>query len=198
MADKEPNKKIQDEKEPENKTKDNEPENKSDNSNFNISVDDLEDLLDQIKKDYNLDGKNVKIVRVEKRKLSWKEQILNIVITYLFDFTLLVSISGYLGFTEKIGNLLIFSLIFSTIESVLRSLMMKYFAKLMFLSLGTISIPITALSFLFSMMIFRITINNDRVILFLIIFLFLRLILKMVLMRRNREKFIDKIKGGKL
>lgn len=192
---KEPNKNIQ---EPEKKTKENEPENKPDKPDYNISVDDLEDLLEQIKKDYNLDGKNVKIVRVEKKKVSWKERIMNIAITYLFDFILLVSIGGYLGFTEKIWNLLIFSLIFSTIESLLRFLMMKYFSKLMFLSLGTISIPITASSFLFSMMIFRITINNDRVILFLILFLFLRLVLKMVLMRRNREKFIEKIKGGKL
>jgi len=169
-------------------------------NSMNISPEELNQILNQLKEKFDVEEGNIRIVKIEKKRASFKEVLISIVLSYLFDFILIVSLNGYIGFTEyNIFNLLLFSLIFSTIEYISKRLMMRYFFKLMFASLGTILIPVTIISFVFAwLLIPELSLESDnKVFLFFIIFLTIRIVMKMLLMNRQRNKIITRFKGGK-
>jgi hypothetical protein len=178
-------------------------DDEADNDEKNIikvKPEDLDKLLDELKRKYNLEDENIRIVKIERKKPTVKQTVLQALFTLLFDFILIIAISGYIGFADiEILSLLYVSLIFSSLELIFKWILMRYFPKLMFYSLGSISIPITIISFLVAIEIPNgiSMLKTDRLILFLIIFMIVRITVNVLLMKRQREKLFNKIKGGK-
>ena len=173
-------------------------ENQDDDLRF--APEDLKKFIEELKNRYNLDEENIRIVKIERRKPSPKQILLSCLFSYLSDFILIISLNGYLGFAPyKFFRLLLFSVIFSTTEILIRELMMKYYPKLMFYSFGTILFPITITALIFAWWVtpgLQVDSYNNLVV-FFIIFLILRVIINFLLMKRNRDKMFRKIKGGK-
>ena len=170
--------------------------NEKKKSKDDLSLDEIENLLNQLKEQIDLNGENVKIIKIDRSKPSVKSQIIEALATYVFDFILIISLNGYLKFAESnFFQLLIFSLIFSTIELILRSFLIRYFLRFMIASLGTILIPITILSFIIAWLVIpglEMT-SSGSTLLFIFIFLIARSLIKMFLLRRG-SNFIE-IKG---
>lgn len=152
---------------------------------------DLEDLLEQLQKEYNLDKKDIKVVQFRKRKMSTKEILLSVLFGFLLDLVIIVALNGYLKFTNfSVLNITLFSLFFTVIETTLRQILMKYVFRLMLMSFGLISIPITIISFVLAILIVPgfVVENTGKLILFFIIFMVMRLTIRMFMMRRNLLK----------
>ena len=194
MKDKDKKEKY-DEKETDKKLQEKKYKKKSDMDKLDISPEDINQLLDELKEKYNIKDDNIKIVRIQK-KSSPKMIILGTILSFLFDWVVIISLNGYLNYAEfNFLRLTLFSLLFSTIELILKQLMMKYFSKIIFTSFGLVVIPITIIS----MMIAWIAIGvnpgkNDILILFFILFIVIRGLLKMMLMRKEIN---SNYKGGK-
>jgi|SRR5690554_2861641 len=161
------------------------------NKNNNVrkeSSQEFENLLKQLEDQYNLDRKNIKVVKIKQRKISFKDMILSILIGYLLDLILIIALNGYLGFADyDIKSIFLFSFIFTTIETVLKQILMKFIFRLMLMSFGTVTIPLTIVSFIMAVLITpRLEINSTgRLILFFIIFMIIRLLIRMFIMRKN-------------
>lgn len=194
MKDKDKKEKY-DEKETDKKLQEKKYKKKSDMDKLDISPEDINQLLDELKEKYNIKDDNIKVVRIQK-KSSPKMIILGTILSFLFDWVVIISLNGYLNYAEfNFLRLTLFSLLFSTIELILKQLMMKYFSKIIFTSFGLVVIPITIIS----MMIAWIAIGvnpgkNDILILFFILFIVIRGLLKMMLMRKEIN---SNYKGGK-
>ncbi|NLD27016.1 MAG: hypothetical protein GX661_06620 [Acholeplasmataceae bacterium] len=162
-----------------------------------LTPEELNDFLEELKEKYNIGEENIKIVKIERKKPPLKILIVSFLLSYLFDFLLIIALNGYLGFTTyNIWKLLLFSVIFSTLELLIREILMRFFPKLMFYSLGTILIPISISALLLAWWITGLE-AKDNYALFFIIFLILRLIMNVLLMKRNRDKMFNQIKGGR-
>jgi hypothetical protein len=147
-------------------------EENNDKNIINIKPEDLDEILKQLKERFDLDDDNIKIVKIERKKTNLKDVIYSTVISFLFDLILIVSLDGFIGYAEENFSLIIFSLIFSVIELIFRKILMKYFFRLMFQTLGLIIIPITIFSFLIAWLITPgLYIESEqRLILFFILF----------------------------
>ncbi len=181
------------------KNKDKNKENQ-DNNEIKFSPEELSNLIEELKEKYNIGDENIRIVKVERKKPNLKRVLISFLLSYFFDFILIISLNGYLAFAPyDFWRLLLFSIIFSTSEILIRELMMKYYPKLMFNSFGLILIPITILALIFAWWVTPglVTDSTNDLILFFIIFFILRLVINFMLMRRNRDKMFRKIKGGK-
>lgn len=166
--------------------------------NDELPIDEIEQLLKHLKEQIDINGEHVRIIKIDRSKPSLKVRIINLIVTYFFDILLIFSLNGYLVFTDAgIFTLLIFSLVFTTVESLFKYLMMKYLFKWMIASLGTILIPLTIFSFIIAWFIIPglIPTKTSNLIIFFIIFIIVRGLLKMFIMRRSNN-FIE-IKGGK-
>jgi hypothetical protein len=162
-----------------------------------FTPEDLDDFLEELKEKYNLGDDKIKIVKIERKKPPLKVLLVSFLLSYLFDFLLIIALNGYLAFTTyNIWKLFFFSIIFSTLELLIREIMMRFFPKLMFYSLGSILIPISIAALMLAWWIMGLEARNNFV-LFFIIFLILRLIMNVLLMRRNRDKMFNQIRGGK-
>ncbi|MDD3999476.1 MAG: hypothetical protein PHX62_01100 [Bacilli bacterium] len=165
-----------------------------------VTPEELKDFIEDLKDKYNLEDQNIRIVRIERKKPEPKQIILTFLLSYIFDFVLIIALNGYLAFAPyDIWRLLLFSVIFSTTEIIIRELTMKYYPKWMFYSFGLILIPITIIALVFAWWITPGLVTNDTndLILFFIIFLILRVLINFMMMRRNRDKMFRKIQGGK-
>ena len=153
-----------------------------------IPQEELEKMLKQLQEQYNLDGEKVKVVQIRRRKVTIKEIILSVVFGYFLDLFLTMALSGYLAFAENdFLSIILFSLIFTTLETILKQLLMKYIFRLMLMSFGMITIPLTIISFVLAVLITPgLTIlDTGRMILFFIIFMIIRLAIRMFIMRKN-------------
>lgn len=196
MENKDKEKKQLDKKEHEVQKK--QKENKDDD--LRLTPEDLKKFIEELKDRYNIDEENIRIVKIERRKPNPKQILLSFLFSYFSDFILIISLNGYLGFAPyEFFRILLFSVIFSTTEILIRELMMKYYPKLMFYSFGTILFPITITALIFAWWVtpgLKADSYNNLVV-FFIIFLILRVVINFLLMKRNRDKMFRKIKGGK-
>jgi hypothetical protein len=174
------------------------PEEKShEEHNVIVTPDDLEKLLEDLKNKYNVRDENIKIVQIEGKRPPIRMLITTFLFSFLFDFLLVISLNGYLSYTSyNILRLLIFSVVFSIAEFLFRGILMKFFPKLMLYSLGLILIPISFAALILGWWVSGLE-GNENLIPFFIIFLIIRFIMNALLMRRNREKILRRIGGGK-
>lgn len=187
-------------KDKEKKEKD-QKENKENNEiKQKFTPEDLLNFIEEIKEKYDIDDENIRIVRIERRKPSLKQTILSFLFAYFLDFALIIALNGYIGFAPyDIFRLLVFSLIFTTTEILVREMMMKYYPKLMFYSFGTIVIPISIAVLIFSWWVtpkLEFT-SFNKLVIFYIVFLILRVVINFLSMKMYRDKMFRKIKGGK-
>lgn len=184
-----------DEKETDTTSQEKKDKKKPEMDKLDISPEDIHQLLDELKEKYNIKDDNIKIVKIQKKN-SPKMIILGTFLSYLFDWVVIISLNGYLNYAEfDFFRLTLFSLLFSTIELILKGLMMKYFSKIVFTSFGLAIIPITIISMMIAWIVIGVNPGkNDFLILFFILFIVIRGLLKMMLMRREIN---SKYKGGK-
>lgn len=180
------------EKKEEQQNRNDEPtEKKTTNNNLEDPQQEFEDLLDKLKEQYNLDRNDLKIVRVTKKKITLRNMLFPLLFSFLLDLVIIVALNGYLQYTDAdFLRLLLFSVLFTIIEAILKQLLMRYIFRLILMSFGLITIPITIVSFVLAIIIvpgFNIE-NTGKLILFFIIFMIIRLTIKMFFMRRNLLK----------
>lgn len=161
---------------------------KHDLEKMDIDQEVLEKIVSELEEKYNLKKENIKIVKV--RKVPEKQKILKSILRnllfWVFDFLLIISLQGYLKFTEfNIIKLLLFSIIFFVIELVLRNILTKYYQRLVLYSFGTIMIPATIIALVLAHLTVDLQLDNNKMIAFFILFIVVRIVLRFVLMRKE-------------
>jgi len=148
----------------------------------------IDNLLKEIENRYNIDKENIKLVRIPQKKVTLKRVLLSLLLGYLLDLFLVIALNGYLAFAEyDIIRIIIFASIFTVTEVLLKQILAKYIFKLMVMSFGLITIPITIISFIFAFIATPglIIESVGRFILFFVIFMITRLTIKMFIMQNN-------------
>ena len=153
-----------------------------------LSHEQLEKLIQRYREAGGSEGGKIKTARVRIKRPSWKQLLLSLLVSYLVDLFLTVALSGYLGFAEHDWlSIVLFSLIFTTTEALLRMVVIRFVTKLFMMSFGMISIPITILSFVFATLVTPglVIESTGRLILFFIIFMIIRLLFRIFMMRKS-------------
>ncbi len=177
------------EKKPEDKDKQKEPEE--------MDQEDLDHLVDEIKGQLDDESEEIRVVRINPQKPSWKSWFLDNALSFLFDALLVVSLNGYLKYAESnIWNLFFLSFLFSVIELILRRIVSRYFFKLLITSLGTIMIPLMIISFILAWLIIPgVEPNsNGQVMIFFVVFIIARSIMRILFLGKNKIIEIRKVK----
>ena len=182
-------------KDEENKFSEND-KTKLTNEKEDLEAEVIEKIVSELEEKYNLKKENIKIVKV--KKLSTKQRISRMVFKeimfWLFDFLLIIALHGYFSFPESnILKLLLFSIVFYIIEMAGRTIINKYFRKLVLYSFGTIMLPITITALFLAQKLTEVELIED-ILLFIIVFIGVRIILRFVLMRKE---ILSLIKGRK-
>jgi tryptophan-rich sensory protein len=170
---------------------------KQDNNEQEDQQDSLDHLVAQIKEQLDDPKQEIQVVRINSKKPTWKQLVFTTILSFVFDLLLIISINGYLQFTEsKILNIIVLSLLFSLIELVFRRLVTRYFFHLMISSLGTIMIPLMIVSFIIAWLITPDLepLSNGLVLLFFLIFIVARSVMRILFMGRNKIIEIKKVK----
>lgn len=157
-----------------------------------LSPDPSRELLDKIIQEYrekgHFESEKLKVAKVRVVKLTIKHFLLSLFINYLFDLLLSIALNGYLAFAEyDLSSIVLFSIIFTTVETILRHILTKYSMRLVLMSFGMITIPITIISFVLAVLVTPglVILSTGRLILFFIIFMIIRLTLRMFFLRRS-------------
>lgn len=162
-----------------------------------LDQEDLDHLVDEIKEQLDEESGEIRVIRINPKRPSWKSLLLDNALSFIFDALLVVSLNGYLDYAEgHIWNLLLLSLQFSIIELVLRGLVSRYFFKLMITSLGTIMIPLMIISFILAWLIIPgVEPNsNGQVMIFFVVFIIARSIMRILFLGKNKIIEIRKVK----
>lgn len=162
-----------------------------------LDQEDLDHLVDEIKEQLEDESDEIRVVRINPKKPSWKSRILDNALSFVFDALLVVSLNGYLNYAEShIWNLLLLSLLFSIIELVLRKLVARYFFKLLITSLGTIMVPLMVISFILAWLIIPGVepTSNGQVMIFFVVFIIARSIMRILFLGKNKIIEIRKVK----
>jgi hypothetical protein len=157
-----------------------------------LTPDPSRELLDKIIQEYrekgHFESEKLKVAKVRVVKLTIKHFLLSLFINYLFDLLLSIALNGYLAFAEyDLSSIVLFSIIFTTVETILRHILTKYSMRLVLMSFGMITIPITIISFVLAVLVTPglVILSTGRLILFFIIFMIIRLTLRMFFLRRS-------------
>lgn len=157
-----------------------------------LTPDPSRELLDKIIQEYrekgHFESEKLKVAKVRVVKLTIKHFLLSLFINYLFDLLLSIALNGYLEFAEyDLSSIVLFSIIFTTVETILRHILTKYSMRLVLMSFGMITIPITIISFVLAVLVTPglVILSTGRLILFFIIFMIIRLTLRMFFLRRS-------------
>lgn len=162
-----------------------------------LDQEDLDHLVDEIKEQLDDESEEIRVVRINPQKPSWKSRLLDNALSFIFDALLVVSLNGYLKYADShIWNLLLLSLLFSVIDLILRRLVSRYFFKLMISSLGTIMIPLMIISFILAWLIIPgVEPNsNGQVMIFFVVFIIARSIMRILFLGKNKIIEIRKVK----
>lgn len=166
-----------------------------------LTPDPSRELLDKIIQEYrekgHFESEKLKVAKVRVVKLTIKHFLLSLFINYLFDLLLSIALNGYLAFAEyDLSSIVLFSIIFTTVETILRHILTKYSMRLVLMSFGMITIPITIISFVLAVLVTPglVILSTGRLILFFIIFMIIRLTLRMFFLRRS---IINQQRGAK-
>lgn len=149
----------------------------------------LEKIVNELEEKYNLKKENIKIVKVQKEQLKQKflRTLFYSFLFWVFDFLLIISLNGYLHFAEfEVFSLLIYSVVFYIIELAGRTVIEKYYKKLILYSFGTIMLPVTIVALLLAHLATGLEfLNNSDMMAFFILFIIIRIIIRFVLMRKE-------------
>ncbi|MGD9605803.1 MAG: hypothetical protein AB7V00_06650 [Bacilli bacterium] len=160
------------------------------------SQDQIDHLVEELK-DQLEENEEIQFVRINPKKPSWKSILITTLLSFVFDFLLIISINGYLEFTEsKILNIILLSVLFSVIELILKRLTTRYFFRFIISSFGLIYVPIMIVSFIIAWLL---TPNlepfsNGKVLLFFLIFIVARSIMRFIFLNKNKIIEIKKVK----
>lgn len=181
-----------------NDEKKNEVENKE-KEKSDLEEEVIERIVNELEEKYNLKKENIKIVKVGNQ--GFKPSIFKIVLKellfWLFDFLLIIALHGYFRFPESNPlNLLLFSIVFYIIEMSGRTIINRYFKKLLLYSFGTVMLPITVVALILAQLATNIELS-DNILLFVIVFIGVRIIIRYIIMRkeiqsvmRGRKKWV--------
>lgn len=165
------------------------PENMDlENQKLDIDPEVLDKIVSELEEKYNLKKENIKIVKVkaEPEKRTFLKVLLKDVLFWMFDFLLIISLNGYLQFSEfNIVKLLLFSIVFYIIELAARVAIHKYYQKIIVYSFGTVMIPVTIIALMLAQLATGLTFESDNMILFFIFFMIVRIILRFVVLRKE-------------
>lgn len=181
MKDKE--KQTNDEKEKLQDEQTNSPQNAE-----NIDPEVLEKIVSELEDKYNLKKENIKILKIQtgpsKPKLHML--ILRDVLFWIMDFLVILALQGYLEFTENNPlKLFLFSLCIYIIELVIRTIITRYYQRLIVYSFGLVMIPVTVISIVLSQLAVELYFNDDKMIAFFILFIIFRVVIKFLIMRKE-------------
>lgn len=154
---------------------------------LNIDPEELSNLVKKLKDEYNIEDQNIKIVKLENKKRKKIIPRLNELLFVLFDIMLIFALNGYIKYTSSgIIELLIFTFVFIIVEFLLKLLISTRYQKLILYSFGTIMVPITILSIYIGYLVSNIMFESEmKLIAFLSSFIILRLIIKVVVLRKQ-------------
>lgn len=159
-------------------------------------LDQIDHLVDELKDQLEEEGE-IQLVRINPKKPTWKSLLVTSVLSFLFDFLLIISINGYLEFTESnILNIIFLSVLFSVMELILKRLVTHYFFRLVISSFGLIYIPIMIISFILAWMIIPNLepLSSGKVLIFFLIFIVARSIMRLLFLNKNKIIEIKKVK----
>ena len=159
-----------------------------DNEKLEIDPEVLDKIVSELEEKYNLKKENIKIVKVkaEPQKHAFLKALFKDILFWIFDFLLIISLNGYLQFTEfDIVKLLIFSIVFYIIELVAKITLNKYYHKILVYSFGTVMIPVTIIALMVAQFVTGLAFESDNMILFFIFFMVVRIILRFVILRKE-------------
>lgn len=166
-----------------------EKNDEADKNKIDIDPEILDRIVSELEEKYNLKKENIKIVKVEKQPVKKRllRALLNLLLFWVFDFLLIIALNGYLGIPESdVLNILIFSIVFYLIEFAGKTILDKYYKKLILYSFGTVILPVTIISLMLAQVAIGIEfLNNDDMIIFFILFIIVRIILRFILMRKE-------------
>lgn len=175
----------------ENDNKDQNNSEKKDSEKLGIDPELLDRIVTELEEKYDLKKEDIKILKIDK-DMKRKKTILKDFLFWAFDFLLIISLHGYLSFSEpNILKLLLYSIVFYIIELTIRIILNKYYQKLVFYSFGLIMVPVTIIALLLANMVVGLKfIDNDKMILFFILFIIARVMLRFVLMRKEIQTLL--------
>lgn len=175
----------------ENDNKDQNNSEKKDSEKLGIDPELLDKIVTELEEKYDLKKEDIKILKIDK-DMKRKKTILKDFLFWAFDFLLIISLHGYLSFSEpNILKLLLYSIVFYIIELTIRIILNKYYQKLVFYSFGLIMVPVTIIALLLANMVVGLKfIDNDKMILFFILFIIARVMLRFVLMRKEIQTLL--------
>lgn len=158
------------------------------NEKLDIDPEVLDKIVSELEEKYNLKKENIKIVKVkaEPQKRTFLKVLLKDILFWMFDFLLIISLNGYLRFSElHLVKLLLFSIVFYIIELAARVAINKYYQKLIIYSFGTVMIPVTIIALMLAQLVTGLTFESANMILFFIFFIVVRIILRFVVLRKE-------------
>jgi len=162
-------------------------EEKDEKKQENIEDEVIEKIVNELEEKYNIKKENIKIVKLKQQ--TPRQRIKSVVFKefffWLFDFLLILALHGYFSLPETdILKILLFSAAFYIIETSGRVIIDKYFRKLILYSFGTIMLPITIIALVLAQLVSGVEMSED-IILFVIVFITVRIILRFILMRKE-------------
>lgn len=171
-------------------------QNKNLKDRLESSEEELQKMLDELSKQNG--GKRVKVIRIGGPILSKKDKILKNLLTIVFDIIIVMAVSGYINWFDIEGNiyfyLAIFSLIFTFLDIIFKSLIMEYFTRFLMLTFGGLFLLSTIVAFVIAAVTTPnlLVTSQSNVILFMILFLMLRQLVGIVLV--NKLFILKKLK----
>ncbi|HNZ50551.1 MAG TPA: hypothetical protein PK087_01590 [Bacilli bacterium] len=172
------------------------PVEKPDETKEDDSQEQIDHLVEELRDQLEEEGE-IRFVRINPKKPSWKTIIITTVLSFIFDLLLIVSINGYLEFTDsKILNIIMLSVLFSVVELILKQVLNRYFFRLVISSFGLVYIPVMIVAFIIAWL-FTPDLepsSNGKVLLFFLIFMVARTIMRMIFLSRNKVIEVKKVK----
>lgn len=164
---------------------------------------DIERLLKELEDlGVDFDQDRVKMISVGPKKKDFKQQIMQMLLTVLFNFIIFLSLSGFIVWAtfDSIWYLLLFASIFSLIEFTLVLLTFQFVPrKYITLSMGTVLFLPTMLAFILSVFleIGATPTNANAAIVFFFVFAMIRSFLKNTYTRYVFQKRFQNFKKKK-
>jgi len=149
----------------------------------------IDKIISELEDKYDLKRENIKILKIQTT--PYKPKIYSLILRDIFfwflDLLLIFALQGYFNFFENnLLKIILFSICFYLIESLSRYIITKYYQKIIFYSFGLIMIPVTIIAIILAHLIVDIEFtNSNKMIGFLMIFMFTRILIRFVFMRKE-------------
>ena len=142
----------------------------------------IKQLMDSLPE--NSEIKGIKIIKTKDQKI--KDKLLKILLDVILNVFLMLGISGLIKWYEgTIGNIILFSLLYTLLETMLNYIIITFIPKIKLFSFGLSDVICTVVGFLLSLLIVHKVISFDTtlVIVFFLIFLVVKALIKFLIMK---------------